>query len=79
MLEKTTDDLLNEIEQTNDLEQFFDNNDDAMICSTISEELNALLTEKGIKKPTQSENLDLIPFMVIKFFRVYVSLSVTRL
>ena len=50
MPEKTTDDLLNEIEHTNDLEQFFDNNDDAMISSTIAEELNAVLKEKGIKK-----------------------------
>ncbi len=50
MLEKTTDDLLNEIEQTNDLEQFFSINDDAMICSTIAEELNTMLIEKGIKK-----------------------------
>lgn len=50
MPEKTTDDLLNEIEHTNDLEQFFDNNDDAMISSTIAEELNAVLKEKDIKK-----------------------------
>lgn len=50
MLEKTTDDLINEIKTTNDLKQFFDSNDDAMICSTIAEELNALLSEKKLKK-----------------------------
>ena len=50
MLGKTTADLINEIEKTDDLEQFFTHNDDAMICSTIAEELNAALSEKGVKK-----------------------------
>ncbi|MGN0617785.1 MAG: XRE family transcriptional regulator [Ruminiclostridium sp.] len=62
MEEKTTDALLNEIQESKDLSVFLKDNDDEMICSTIAEELNSLLKEKKLKRAEviRKSNLDTI-------------------
>ncbi len=47
---KSTDELINEIKAANSVDSFLDKNSEEMLCTTIAKELNALLTEKKLKR-----------------------------
>lgn len=50
MLSKSTDELNHEIRNATDMEDYLKRNKGNMITSSLSEHLNLLLSQKGIKK-----------------------------